>query len=99
MMKIEETIIGFIIAYYKENQFYPSYDEIADGVGRAKATVHVHMKKLEDEGIIVRKSDRSSQYRLINMDFISAHGPVRVCDDTGRAGGYEYGYGEADSDE
>ena len=39
MMKIEETIIGFIIAYYKENQFYPSYDEIADGVGDRKSVV------------------------------------------------------------
>ncbi len=90
MMKIEDNIARFIIDYYRKNQFYPSYDEIADGVGRAKATVHVHMKKLEDEGIIVRKSDRSSQYRLINMDFISAHGPVRVCDDTGRADGMRY---------
>lgn len=75
MTKVEENVIRFIIDYYGENQFYPSYDEIADGVGKAKATVHVHMKKLEDEGIIVRKSDRSSQYRLINMDFICSQKP------------------------
>lgn len=76
MTKIGENVIRFIIEYYKENQFYPSYDEIADGIGKAKVTVHVHMKKLEDEGIIVRKSDRSSQYRLIDMDFIRERKPM-----------------------
>lgn len=92
MAKIEETIIRFIIEYYKGNQFYPSYDEIADGIGKAKATVHVHMKKIEDEGIIVRKSDRSSQYRLINMDFICGHEPMESCDTGGmeRMGGPRY---------
>lgn len=79
MTKIDETIVGFIIDYYRKNQFYPSYDEIADGIGRAKATVHVYMKKLEAEGIIVRKSDRSSRYRLINMDFIRRHEPMESC--------------------
>ena len=83
MTKIEENVIRFIIDYYRENQFYPSYDEIADGIGRAKATVHVHMKKLEDEGIIVRKSGRSSQYRLINADFICAHDPMVLCGASG----------------
>ena len=28
------------------------------------------MKKLEDEGIIIRKQDNSPQYRLINMQYI-----------------------------
>lgn len=28
------------------------------------------MRKLEDEGVIIRKADYSSQYRLINMGFI-----------------------------
>lgn len=70
MTKIEDTIIRFIIDYYRKNQFYPNYDEIADGVGRAKATVFSHMRKLEDEGLIIRKAGRSSQYRLINMGFI-----------------------------
>lgn len=92
MTKVEENVIRFIIDYCRENQFYPSYDEIADGIGRAKATVHVHMKKLEDEGIIVRKSDRSSQYRLINMDFICGHDPMGLCGAGGteRMGGSRY---------
>lgn len=84
MTKIEDTIIKFIIDYYRKNQFYPSYDEIADGISKAKATICVHMKELEDEGIIVRKSDRSSQYRLINMDFICEHEPMEPCGTDGR---------------
>ena len=26
MTEIDEMVIGFIIGYYKKNQFYPSYD-------------------------------------------------------------------------
>ena len=66
---IKESIINFIVDYYKKTQ-YPSYDEIAEGVNRTKSTIHVHMNKLEKEGVIIRKYDYSSQYRLINMDFI-----------------------------
>ncbi len=68
--KIEEEIIKYISEYYRNTLFYPSYDEIAEGVHRAKATIHTHMKKLENEGIIIRKSEFSFQYRLINADFI-----------------------------
>lgn len=71
---IEEIIVKYIVDYYKENQFYPNYDEIAESVGRSKATIHSHMKKLEREGVIVRKTDFSSQYRLLNMDFIVKSG-------------------------
>lgn len=70
MKKTEKTIIRFIIDYYKENHFYPSYDEIAEGIDRVKSTIHKHMKSLEEEGIIIRKSDFSPQYRLLNMNFI-----------------------------
>ena len=65
-----KIIVSFIIDYYKENQFYPNYGEIAEGIGRTKSTVHTHMRRLEDEGIIIRKADYSSQYRLINMGLI-----------------------------
>ena len=70
MTQTGKIIVGFIIGYYKENQFYPNYDEIAEGIGRTKSTVHTHMRRLEDEGIIIRKADYSSQYRLINMRLI-----------------------------
>lgn len=71
MTEIDKKIVAFIIDYYKEHQFYPIYSEIAEGIHRAKSTVHIYIKKLEDEGVIVRKSDCSSQYRLLNMEFIN----------------------------
>lgn len=73
MSKTDEMIVKFIIDYHRENLFYPNYDEIAEGVGMTKATVHTHMRNLEKEGIIVRKYDRSPQYRLINMGFICSN--------------------------
>lgn len=79
MIGIRDIIIKFIISYYKKNKFYPSYDEIAKGIGRTKSTIYTHMKKLEAKGIIVRKFDYSSQYRLINMDFICRHGVMESC--------------------
>ena len=57
--KVEEKIIRYITRYYRKNHFYPNYDEIAAGVNRTKSTIHIHMKKLENEGIIVRKTDCS----------------------------------------
>ncbi len=73
MSKTDEMIVRFIIDYHKKNLFYPNYDEIAEGVGIAKNTVHTHMRTLEKEGIIVRKYDRSPQYRLIDMGFIKSN--------------------------
>ena len=71
-----ETIIRFIIDYYRENLFYPNYDEISRGVSRTKSTIHTHMERLEMEGVIIRKADSSPQYRLINMGFIMEHNSV-----------------------
>lgn len=70
MSEMQEIIVKFIAAYYKKYRFYPSYEEIAEGIGRNKSTVYTHMMKLEKEGIILRKAERSPQYRLINMEFI-----------------------------
>lgn len=75
MTKTDELIIRFIIDYYKKNQFYPNYSEIADSIGTVKSTIHTHMKKLECEGIIIRKDNCSFQYRLINMGLISKNDP------------------------
>ena len=66
----DELVIKFIVAYYKKNLFYPSYDEIAEGINIAKATVYSRLRKLEAMGIVIRKYGRSPQYRLINMEFI-----------------------------
>ncbi len=75
--QMEEKIIKYIAEYYRKILFYPSYDEIAEGVHRAKATIHIHIKKLENEGIIIRKSEFSPQYRLINAEFIRRESAIK----------------------
>lgn len=75
---LEQKIIKFIIEYYTKTKFYPNYDEIADGVDRhSKSVIHTHMRKLEDMGIIIRKTEFSPQYRLANADFIIANGGLK----------------------
>lgn len=70
MTSVDQKVLNFIVEYYKNNKFYPSYDEIAEGMAYSKSTVHSHMKRLEDEGVIIRKELYSHQYRLINLEFI-----------------------------
>lgn len=77
-------IVKFIINYYKKYGFYPSYDEIAKGIHRVKSTVHTYMKELEKEGIIIRKADGSSQYRLINMGFIQKDRSIKFLEELGK---------------
>lgn len=78
MTKIDEDIVKFIVRYCKENQFYPNYNEIAKGVSRSKSTIHTHMRRLENEGVIIRKADFSSQYRLINIGFILRESKINL---------------------
>ena len=48
-----ERIADFIRSDYIEHLKLPTYQEIADGLGiKSKATVHIHMLKLEERGKI-----------------------------------------------
>ncbi len=65
----DEEVLKYITNYYKYTKFYPNYGEIGKGVKlSSKSSVHVHMNKLEDEGIIIRKADYSAQYRIKDID-------------------------------
>ncbi len=69
LTKRDEDILKYIINYYQYTHFYPSYEEIGEGVGLySKASVHAHIKKLENEGILIRKADQSAQYRIKDID-------------------------------
>lgn len=69
LTKRAEDILKYIINYYRHTHFYPSYTEIGEGVGLySKASVHAHIKKLENEGILIRKADQSAQYRIKDID-------------------------------
>ncbi|MCI6950741.1 MAG: transcriptional repressor LexA [Clostridium sp.] len=60
----QQAIYEYIQAYYKENGFPPSVREIGQAVGlRSTATVHTHLKKMEQKGMLTR--DPSKQRALI----------------------------------
>ena len=67
-------ILSFIIDYYSETYFYPSYREIGQGIGLSStSTVHKHMQKLINEGMIIIKSDTQKDYRLHTMILNEIH--------------------------
>lgn len=70
LTEVDTSYILFIVEYYRKTWFYPSYDEIAEGMSHAKATVFLHMQKLEKEGILIRKAPASPMYRIANMDLL-----------------------------
>lgn len=60
----QQAIYEYIQAYYKENGFPPSVREIGQAVGlRSTATVHTHLKNMEQKGMLAR--DPSKQRALI----------------------------------
>ena len=60
----QQAIYEYIQAYYKENGFPPSVREIGQAVGlRSTATVHAHLKNMEQKGMLTR--DPSKQRALI----------------------------------
>lgn len=50
-----EMVLRFLKAYRKLHGVSPSYQVLADGVGlKSKSNVHRMMKRLEEEGYVVR---------------------------------------------
>lgn len=70
LTEVDTLYMLFIVEYYRKTCFYPSYDEIAEGMSHAKATVFLHMQKLEKEGVLIRKAPASPMYRIANMDLL-----------------------------
>ena len=53
LTKRQKEILDFITYYLKENDYAPSYMEIAEQFGiSSPATVHQHIKALEDKGYL-----------------------------------------------
>jgi repressor LexA len=62
----QETILGFIREYINKNGYPPTVREIATGAGlHSPATVHRHLKNLEDLGLFTR---HPSKPRTIEMN-------------------------------
>ena len=50
---MQERIYGVIVQFLRENGYAPSVREIGDAVGlKSPSTVHFHLKKLEEQGLI-----------------------------------------------
>lgn len=53
LTKKQKQILDFITEFIKSNEYAPSYREIADYFGLSyTATIHEHIKALEDKGLI-----------------------------------------------
>ena len=50
--EVKSVIMNFVDKYYLDNGNSPSIREIADGINRAKSTVHDYITKMAEEGMI-----------------------------------------------
>jgi len=63
LTKRQKEILDFITYYLRDNEYSPSYMEIADHFGiSSPATVHQHVKALEDKGYL--KSEKHQKRAL-----------------------------------
>ena len=66
--KRQKLILDYIQEFTQMNGFAPSYREIADYFGLSSpATVHQHIKALEDKGLIQAEKKRSRSLRLVKI--------------------------------
>lgn len=52
MTQIQQAVVKAIITLTKNLGFPPTVDEIAQFIGRAKSTTHVHLDNLRKNGVI-----------------------------------------------
>jgi len=54
--KKQKAILDFIISFIQDNDYSPSYQEIADNFGlSSRATVHQHVQALQDKGYLTNE--------------------------------------------
>jgi repressor LexA len=65
LTKRQKEVLDFIVGFLKENDYGPSFEEIADGMGLASiATVHKHLTALESKGYLKRSFNQSRALEL-----------------------------------
>src|SRR5271163_148898 len=56
----QKEVLDFLTDFVKKNEYSPSYDEIARGLGlKSLATVHKHITNLANKGLLQRSHNRS----------------------------------------
>lgn len=69
LTKKQKFILDFIHDFIAAHGYSPSVEEIARGVGlKSKATVHAHLKKLQEKGFIRAGENRARSIELIKSD-------------------------------
>lgn len=56
-MKTRYIILEFIKDYFEKHCYAPSYKEMQEGVGLSKGTIHGHIKRLFEEGLLENDFD------------------------------------------
>jgi len=88
----QKEVLDFLTDFVRKNEYSPSYDEIARGLGlKSLATVHKHITNLANKGLLQRSHNRSrsidvlpprsrsrSAERLQLMGAITAGQPVET---------------------
>lgn len=65
----QEEILLFIQDYYKKNGYPPTVREIGEGVGLlSSCTVHYHLEKLEEKGMIKRNRSKARTIEICSPD-------------------------------
>lgn len=70
LTKKQKQILDFITQFIQSNDYAPSYREIAEHFGLSStATVHEHVKALEDKGVISSSQNAPRSLEVINYRF------------------------------
>ncbi|PIR06294.1 MAG: repressor LexA [Candidatus Komeilibacteria bacterium CG11_big_fil_rev_8_21_14_0_20_36_20] len=70
LTKKQKEILDFITQFIQTNDYAPSYREIADYFGLSStATVHEHIKALEDKGLITSGHNMARSLEIIKHRF------------------------------
>lgn len=68
--KKQKEILDFITQFIQSNEYAPSYREIADYFGLSStATVHEHVKALEDKGLITSAQNEARSLEIVGSRF------------------------------
>ncbi len=82
LSKRQMAIYDYICSYTKERGFPPSVREIGAAVGLASpSTVHMHLKVLQERGLIRRDSKKPRTIEVVNTEPEQAEGLVSVVQD------------------
>lgn len=70
LTKKQKEILDFVTQFIQNNNYAPSYREIADYFGLSStSTIHEHIKALEDKGLIISSHNIARSLEIVNKRF------------------------------